>query len=485
VSGAALGTQTETWTELSTTRTINGWTVPAAPAAVAVKITFDNPTVTHTSPWLAGYEARRRGDFAALAPTPIKINSSHYRQSPATRIDLDQGDEDPSHARASLRVSDLVNRVSILANRGDIPVRVTTTYTTDQTKKSVLWEGYIVKSEATLRGNLAAQYPSPDWHDYRCEALGKFKRMAERDFPRQALWFGDDTRPEAPPASGRRPPWKVTDAIRYLITEAGFDSSQIDVPDLPIRFWTNNSASQDHLQIQIGDSLFDWIVEAAKTYLNYFLVWDANAGSSGKWRLRPAPRYGASACWTYVFGGPAPGKLPHLSASYGSNTTFVEKGSYERWVVPAEFNWIQMTGILEGGSLYTVQARNPKSYNRPGEATADSTDPDYLGRLRPVYGRPDPRLCTREAVKFATRLVFERAGRAAIYARFTSPAVLIDAATLEPTVYTTYARRPHLFGDIVTLDGSPYFVRNCRLEITKDFHQIQHIEAQMLRAPLA
>lgn len=482
-SGANLSTQTENYTENGTARSISGWQVPGSPYAVKVKITLSNPTVTHTSPWLFGYEVRRRGDFAALSPTPIVINNLHGRQSPATRMLLDQGDEDPSHARASLQISDLVNRIPQLVNRGEFPIRITSTYDpADQTKKTVLWEGYVCKSESMLRGNEAAIYPSPDWHDERVECLGKWKRMAERDYPKQALSFVEDTRTEAPVENGRRPPWKVTDAIRHLCLVAGFPEAMTDIPDLPLRFWTNNSTRQDHLMIQIGDSIGEWIQQAAHTYLNYFLCFDQNASTAGMWRLKRAPRYGDTAIWNYAFGGPPAGRLAMAPGSYGANTTPVDRDTYHRWVVAPEFNWLQVTGILEGRGMHTVQVRNPKSYNRPGESTADSTDPDYLGRLRPVYGRPDPRLCTPEAVKFAARTIFERAGRAAIYARFSSPAVFVAPGD---SVYTTYLKRPHMFGDVVTLNGDPFFVRNCRIEVVKAHHQIQHLELQQLRQPLA
>lgn len=485
-SGANLATQSETYSFNGSSRTISGWAVPGSPYAVKVKITFDNTGgVVHSSPWLQSYEARRRGHFATLAPTPVSITGAHYRQSPATRMELDMGDEDPSHARASIRISDLVNRVSILGARGDIPIRITSTWDpADPSKKVVLWEGYVAKPEGKVRGNLAATYPSPHWTDYRLECVGKWKRLAESDYPHRVYDLAVDDTPGAPLDRGSRPTRKVTDALRHMLLVAGFDEAQIDVPDYPIRFWATDESPKDHLQIQIGQPIGEWIVQTAATYLNHRLMWDANAGSSGMWRIRAAPKYGDASLWTYTLQGPPAGKLAHVSGSYGASTTFVERDTLEQWVVAPEGNFLQITGFLEGenGRRYTVNVRNPKSYNRPGEATADSSDPDYLGRLRPIYARPDPRLTTRQAVKFVARTVFERACRAAIYARFTSPAVFVAPSD---SVYTTSTRRPHLPGDVITVDGLPWFVRNCRLEVVKQHHMLQHVEIQRLRAPLS
>lgn len=488
-SDVNLSTQTETYTEGGTSKTIHGWQCPTSPHAVKVKLTFNNlDGITHVSPWLLGYECRRRGEFATPATTPILINDTHRRQSPVTRLEIDQGDTDPAHGRASLRIADFVKRVERLRLRGEMPLRVTTTYDrADQTKKAVIFEGYAVKPEGTLRGNQAGVlYPDPDWYDLRVECAGKAHRISKRDWPKQTLSLAwDDAAPADPDNPGSKLPYKVTDAVRLLLQTAGVPDQMLDIPDLAMRFWTNGDPDQEHLQIEVGTPILEFVKAILADYLNYFLQWDANAGSAGMWRVKPAPKLADAVLWNYQSTHPGAGKLVTHPGSYAASTTFMDH--FESWPLAALGNWLQVTANLGNaeGRHYTLQVRNPLSYNRPGETTADPDDPDYLGYLSPLYRRIDGRLTTPAAAKFVARVTFERVCRGQRYGRLISPAVLIDAATAEPTIYTTHARRPHLYGDHITIDGEDWFVLGCRWDVKKKHMQTQILDVMRFNQPLS
>lgn len=494
LTGAALSPLSESYVLGGRTLPMNGFALPGAPNSVSVEITLTNLDGTGGtySPWFLGYEARKRGENATTAGDRILINSNHNRTSPCTRLQIAGTDQDPSHEMASMRIADLSNRIPRLGVRGEGTIRITTT-TGDPAhpdEKSVLFDGYWVKSESKLRGNLGRVYPSPDWRDYELSCLGRFKRLHERDYTDRALWSfakdPDDTLPND--LKGRRPPWKVTDCIRQLLATVGVPDDMMDVPDLPLRLWFSGMQEwKDVIEIHAGANVFEFAQRLGQDYLNRFLIFDANAGLRGKWRLKAVPTTASSSVWTFHLGGVLPaGRLAHVMGAYGSNACTIHKDTLQEWTIPPEGNYVEVTGqAADSDDVIRLWARNTKSYNRPGEATADANHTDYVdGTFRPLYRRHDPALQTVAAVMFVLRRTFDIACRAQRYARFEAPLVLIDARATEPDQYPLYRFRPLMFGDTVTFRGAKWQVKQCRMGIRKAHNQKMILEIAKLNEPL-
>lgn len=487
-TGAALTPASENWTLGPITTTLNGFTLPGKPNAIRVILTFTNSDGAGGtySPWLFGYEAHKIGTNAQNDTTALLINGDHYRQSPVTRLSITGPDHDASHESASLRVADLVNRCSRLGTRGEGRIRVTTT-DGEASNKAVLFDGYWIKSEGRRRGALGRAYPSPSWHDYDLTCLGMWKRLHERAFlAYEIMSFGETIEPNPPLFNGNKPPWKVTDAIRFLLVAVGWPESRLDIPDLPIRLWADGTREHDTVTIQPGTNALEFCQKLAEDYLNYYLQPDMNAGTQGMFRLRPLPRASDPAVWTFTMTPAGSGKLATHAASYASNTSWIAKDSLVEWVVPPEGNWIQASGEVDG-KIFRCEANNPKAYNKPGQNTADPNHPDYTdGRWRPIYQRHDPTLLTREAVIFTIRRRFDLACRAQRFARFTCPLPLIDTATVSSSLYPVYQRRPLLFGDVVNYGdaGDKAMVRDCQMIVRKQHHMLARVTLQRFNDPL-
>lgn len=490
-TGTALGIGSESWTFGGQAYLLVGYVLPGYPNKIRVKITLtnNNPGGPY-SPWFFGYEARKIGESATPTHTPIVIDQRHHRQSPVTRISITGPSADPSHETASLRIADLTGRVTRLETRGEGNIAITTTYDpADQTKTSILFDGYWIKPETRVRGRDASTWPRARWRSFEVVCVGKWKRLVERDYLHQdVLSLAVDLDPSAPPQQGISPPAKITDAIRLLLHQgAGIPEANLDIPNLGIRLWPNQLTGQEALKVLAGVNCGEFALRLARDYINYFLVWDANAGASGLWRLKPVPKGNEPAMWTFVVGSPPSGRLASVVGAYGSESSYVIRETLTEFTLPPENNFVQVTGRVDG-DIFTCTARNPKSYNRPGEATADPNHPDYLGRFRPLYRRDDGTLTTKVAVKIVTRRLFDIACRAEHIARFQTPLPLLHAAAFEPTKYPVHARRPPLFGDVVNY-GPPgalekYMVRQCDLDLRKEHHMLASVELVKFNDPL-
>lgn len=490
ITGATLAPGSETWLLGGQSITLNGYQLPGRPNGVKVRVTLTNSDGAGGpySPWFFGYEAYKLGEFNTAPISPLIIDGTHYRQSPCTRINVSSAAFDPSHETASLRVADLVNRCSRLRARSEGTLRISTTYDpADPNKTAILFDGYWTRSEAQLRGKAGRTYPSPEWHDLEITALGQWKRLSERDFVElEQMTFGTDPNTTTPAQiqDGTRPPWKVTDAIRYLLSMAGIAESQISVPDLPIRLYRNGQADNHAYEIRPGEHVGEYILKLAKDYLNAYLIWDANAFTNGAWRLKFLPTGNESAIWSFVDTLPAAGRLVTHAGAYGPNTTWIARDTLFEWGLPAENSWVRVVGQYPERNIYPVELNNYKMYNQPGANTADVNHPDYIdGRFKPLYHRYDSTLRTPQAIQWVARRLFNIACRSQRFARFACPLPLVDASAIEPTVYTTHTHRPLMFGDVVNYRGQKAMVTQCNIRTFKQHHMMGLVEVTMFNTP--
>lgn len=407
------------------------------------------------------------------------------------RVAIQGADRDPSTESARVQCSDLAYIAeNPLRLRADYPVRIETQYDpSDPSIRSWLFTGRVreakYRRKGTVRtrglaGSIPQQYPNAKWGSYDLVCVPEWEYLAE-----QLVQKGLDlSRGELTDVAGEQKPMRVTDAIKNLLEQAGYDrTGQIDVPTSDLRFFV---AEKEALIIEPYSSIGQTCLTFARDYLGGYLVWDPNAsgdpssGYRGMWRLKYIPSrksLGASGSGyrvlaAFEFDVVALGHLAHSPASYpdgGSGTqpikrTFVRKGSWDSEPYPPEFNKLRVTGVQTSPSqgiaqlngtqqLLTMDFVNPASTQFPGYPAPVSTHPDYLGYIREAY-YADPVLTSEQAVRWVGQRLSDLGMHGGVRATFEAPLLLIWD-TSDPY---QVAARPLRFGDAITVDGSPFFI---------------------------
>jgi hypothetical protein len=397
------------------------------------------------------------------------------------------GPEDtPSVSGASFGIQDYTGELATLFDKGGFPVRIETTYDSGGTNTSTLFQGYVQVATAEWKrgGN---GYAGKNWREYNVQAAAEWTRLAESRPPQRFTWFDKAV----------NLPYKATDAIRDMLLTA-YPTSMVDVPDIDIRLF---SLDQNSLILEAGTSIGDAAFSMARDYLGGYLVFDENAGTVGMWRmLQPkSPPYNILA--KFYIEHPGNGKLPHISAAYGSSTsgaqtilhTYAKAGSYAKWVERAEGNQI----IVVGGALgadssnlgagngeaarITQCAVNVNSFNflnlEPGDpGYPDGTDPDYIGRHVPVFVS-DRTLTSQIAVDWLTRRIYDIVAHARTRLTFEAPLILITDST--DTMQTR--PRPLRYYDAVEVQNvngtfDTFLVLSCTPSYSNDGFQFARYE---------
>lgn len=415
------------------------------------------------TPLLRGYTLTIAESYRTQSTTPTVLYPRDFR--------IDGPDEDPTHERASLNVTDLTGTGTSLLGLRD-RVRSTVSIYTSGSLYGHLFEGETCQPEAQPHLH-SGEYSA--WRDYPdLRMVGLWARVADQFIVDPEDFSQDKT--ASPDVNQQYPPWKVTSIIRKLLNNYGFADAELDIPDLPIRLF--NAApfftqKPDDYLLLFGADGASLIKRLAHDYLGLILLRDPNAGAAGKWRLvtRPVPPY-TSPLFKFVFGPQVSGKVVSGSGAYNANTTFIRKGTFKSWLQAPECNIVIVHGVRNDGSgpaLLTQSFRNEASISDP-------TSIDYLGRAKPVVFPPDPQLMTQEAVDWACRTIYDYAAHAWKYCRFDAPLVMVTNAS---DTHQTYPR-PLRARDLIYVDGSPWMVRSCDLHADRDPIQFCTIEAEYL-----
>jgi hypothetical protein len=473
---------TESWTFRGTAYTLTGWDPPGGMNRIYPVLTLTNTeggTKYHT-PCLTGWTALRNAHTAA-------VDNGQVTAGRVRELTVSGPDTDPEQETAHLMVTDEKAELTVLATRALIPTRIETTWDpADQTKKVVLFEGYSGRAEADLRGRNGATYPSPNWRDYQVPLIGKWDRLTSEFFWLRTDYSDAHRSPSGQPAGvAGQVSWLITDIIQLLLVQHGFAESQVDVPADTMRIFGPDGSLEHSYVVKPGTRVQEYLEQLARDYLNAFLIWDANAGALGMWRLVRPPTGTETAVWNFT-STPAGGtKLQHLSRSYAASTSpILGPWPYTTYIVPPEGNHLTVWGgykdLPDGKGQCQLNRTliNRKSFNAPGFAVADPTSMDYLGRLKEIL-YVDPTLVSQQAVDFIARRVYEFACRGRKYARFTAEYVLFAPA--EPSIYTTRTKRPLRIGDVVMVDGARATIRSVQLGIRKDSVQLGHYEVEFFR----
>ena len=464
---------------------------------------FSTNAAQTVTPILFDYSVQRDAVIYQSAPGEFALPDT-YPQAKIRDMNISGPESDPTHESASVNISDLANNLTVLNRRATIRTRIETEYDpAHPLLRSVLFDGYLQKGRARRRGTVGRAFPSPLWRDYECSFVGMWMRLHKSlTLFRLNLQSPD---PNAPPTNdGTITPFKVTDICRALLGYAGFTSSQIDVPDSPIRFYPGGAENGNSLMIDPLSNVAEAVVKFAKEYLGWFLIWDGNAGTSGMWRLRPpVPVQGPyNNLATFTLDPQAASKLPTTSESYNGNTLgrawwganpklFIQKGTMDTFVKPPEGNAVCVTGTgiylpSDGQFALTNWVCNPKSYDFFADVsgnpiiTSDSTNPDYLGHFAPIV-IVNLGLYTQHQVDIVCRRTYDVSCHAIKMLSFNAPLALVtdtsDSFLANPRPLRYYDPVSVVEGGVTT----QWLIRNCNPIIKKDSVQMAYYELEAPR----
>lgn len=485
--GGALTAGAENIAWRGTTYNVAGYLPPGGMNRMRAQITLTNTegaSAKWHTPVLYGYEVIRQGHRTTLAPG-VKTSS-------VMAVSITGPGYSPDQETANVQIEDLTDSLQFLRARGHASVRLETTYDpADPSKKTILFEGYAVKPKASWKGKEGSIYPSSEWRNYSVDLLGKWDRFANRFFY-QRIPFNKDPVNPVNATTGQDQSWKVTDIIRYLLHLEGVPEDQLDIFDSGVRVF--HGPAGDDMTPPPGTPMWEFVTRLASDYLNAFLVWDANAGSSGMWRLRRPPVGDETPLWNFVTTPVAAGKLRHLPKSHGANHSpiYSPPWPFTSYVIRPEGNVLTVSGsfVRDGkGAVVQVQRQiiNQKSWDTPQHSRADIDDPDWIGMIRPIE-YVDPQIgvhrhpaVVRGMVDFIARRVYDLACRGRKWFEFVSVLAIVDAAAVEPSIYTTRTHRPLMAGDTVLVNGQRCIVHSANPVYEKDTMQYCHYEVELFR----
>ena len=488
-------------TELSVVSTFGNGKIYAVPALgtlgplkmIYVKLTLTASSSKTQTPRLRSYKVYRDGLYASTGTTPFDLldtdSDTHVIRHAVTQYSVNGPERDFTQERASISAADLTNTLSTLNLRTSRPIRIETEYDpADATKRFVLFDGYTDQIDATrITGGKVRAYPSTNAKHYDIQANGHWQRLRESLFYSVQQTFYDYN-------TGQ--PVKVTDLVKAVLQYAGYPSSQISVPDSPVLLFGKGNSQAFAISALLNCA--DVVQKLLADYLGWFLVWDPNAGSAGLWRAL-APTYAPyTNVAAFITSGPPQSdgqtRLVHSTAAYPlastlgdgltytatAPTIFIDREAPLRtWNAPPEANMIHVScmGVISAGGAkkwHTTTLVNPKSFNfDPNNPTADTTSPDYLGRLKPLYymnpslaGAGVTEAGAANAIKWVARRLYDVAAHNVSLVSFQAPIV--------PLVHEldSSKRRSFRFYDPVTVDGVQYLVRNFNPNCEKDSVQM-------------
>jgi hypothetical protein len=490
--GSALTPNSESYQLNGQTFVDNGWDTPGGQNKLRAVITMRNLEPTGQSwdtPVLESYSIVRNAHVQTISP-----GAKTVAQARIEGYELMGHGFDPQERSGTVVIEDLTNELPTVRTRLS-PVRIETTYNPAfPTRKCVLFEGYTGRVTSTLKGRNGKTFPSPEHRRMVCEMVGKWWRLSGK-FWYQAFDFSNSvTHPDPNAKPAAREAWKVTDIISYLLTLEGFSADQLDIPSYGVRlFVPKNGSARELVTPQPGQDMAEYLKNLARDYLGAWLVFDENAGTKGMWRLRLPPTDTSTPLWNFTTTPVTTrGKLAHTHGAYAAKTSPMLKvqgiHSYQHFPTPPEANVVTVTSIREsgdGGPRKILQRSlvNFSSFDAPTHSVADANSPDWMPFIKAIE-YVDHGLDSQEAVDFVARRIFNMACRGRVYHSFRAELVLIDAAALEPTIYTDKLVRPLMAGDLVTMNGTPCIVHSVNPMWHKDWHQVAHYELEEWRYDL-
>jgi len=443
-------------------------------ASKSFKARFAFASDGNSTPTLWGYSLNRLPVTQVITPGSFAITGT----TGLTAVSLSGKSGDPSQETGSFTVQDDYGQYSRLAARGEFSAKLTQSYTPPGGSLGAvtLARGYVKPVQRTQKGRVGRSYPSPNWAEYDLTFVGMWARLQEQDYPGIMQTFADNSLPFCPEGATRTTPltpWKVTDAIVYLLKLAGFPAGQINITSRSVRLWPGTVQGPSVNALDPGANIADKVKSLARAFLGAALIYDETFSTDGAWSLlygTPLPSGGAflSPLWNFTTGGTtaAAGVLgmqtPSAFGGYGHSLIIGEPHFTN---LPPAFNNILVTCPvpISPGSKARVETElaNVQSYAVPGSSITPSPgSPHYLGRLR-RYIHADPSLqdATPQLTQANCDWVALRLFAVTCYpqklVRFVAPFVLV-----QDPMTTKY--RSLRFQDPVTYNGSAtWLVKSC------------------------
>ncbi len=460
------------------------YSAPGGLDLIVPKIEFATQDAYH-SPYMFSYAVSRPKFTKTQTPGAF---SGGIVQS----VSITGPDNDPTHETAHIVMHDVNGTLSRLAERSLLSVEIKTEYDGDPEKTAVLFRGYARSPRRRPMGRTGMEFPSPAWSEYEIDCIGQWRRLQAS----LILRFDDlaNVKDPGPDEDARN---KVTDVIRKVLGDAGYDDDQLDVPDNETRMWAGDpSAHPTEIWIPSpGTRALDYAQRIAFDYLGAYLLFDANAGTKGAWRLKFQPQPEAP-LWSFLTEIPDDGipRLSHSLASYADGTSPVLRVEGQMtlvyWIEPPEGNAVMVTAM---GTLFPQKgtqivarswAINRDSVDWPAFGTQANPDSaDYLGWFEPIVDWPVGLIDQnrgRDVAAFITKRLYDFACRARKMASWTSHLVLVEDPG-DPLLGGR--RRPLRYGDSVTVGGEPFFIRSCNVEMEHDHVQLASYVGQAYPTP--
>lgn len=414
--------------------------------AFRIRYEFGANTTKRRTPTLVGYSSFCAPVYTTTNPlTPVTIpqrsSGMALPRTLAADLSVKLQDADPNSENASLRIFDMTGELSQIGNRPMMPISIDVEVPEGEgTATASLFRGYIHTAEAEVRrfaNSNPDRYPRKQRRVYQAQCAGEWARLSEAIAPRKYPW-------ETNPSTGE--PWKVTDIVRFLLTQV-YPDSMVDVPDLAIELYAGEASSY---LTEPGARIGDAAKAFAEDWLGAYLLFDPAAGDRGMWRLlaQKTPPYRNLAVFEYAptAGGSNP-RLVHHPGSYPAVTlggqevpvTYMAAGTVRTRSERAEGNLVTVIGAAvgsdsssagsQGGALLTQIAVKVDSFNflnlDPSHANfPDGSAPEFVNRVVPIRA-VDYRLSTQRAVDFRARRIFDRACFVRSFLTFDAPLLLI------------------------------------------------------------
>ena len=470
------------------------------------------------TPVIWGYKMSRPAVYQEVAPGTF--------EAPVTSVQLSGDEGDPQQVGGQLMIQDPEGNLTRLGIRGHLTANVRVYFidpATGQEQFVNLFRGSAIRPKSKQLGKYDVDaylqagvyqnvthggiwndqtapngtiraprdYPSTEWREFDVGLVGMHERLAEKSarvILSSRSFSVDESLPQK--QSGAATPWRVTDAIKFMLGVAGFPPSMIAIEDNPIRLYAGLDTKVNDQQIQVNTNLLERCVTFARNYLGAYLIFDACYGTRGAWRLVVPPPVGTPPVFHFTRFPASVTAPPHLPEAYPANTTFTI-GDAQTYVVPPEANHIMLsTNAVNrvNGVLIVKEVHNFDSYQVPLSTRAPNPDsPHFIGRRRSIIVNmpelwggmqgKDGYERAEAALMLVGRRLFNYACLARVIAPITCPLpILKDPKTGE--------WRTLRFGDPVTLDGEPrwgkkdWFVRSCSLSYTSDTLQLANIQLE-------
>lgn len=463
-----------------------------APNPIRAQFEFRVSPDFYETPVLWGYRLFRPGVYSLMAPGPFATNYDSQE-----KLSIRQGTRDLATEGADFRVDDLADAYTRLRTRGELPLRIVTSFQPPEGDPVVLklLRGYAISPHRTRigkedmtygigSGGSERAYPSPEWSRYQVTSVSMWHRLkAECTTMKTALSLRDFF---IDPDDAQKRSWKVTAAISYLLQSAGFPTSMISLPDLDVRLNPGVGGEQSDLVIDQSIGIGEVVVRLARMYLGRYLIFDANAGTHGKWKLVGAPtdatpRVNFTRAAATPTGSSATLQLPLHPGGFPAGTVPI-LGKVESHIVPPEANHLWVCNKVDvfsgpGGIRLENNLHNYLSYKVPGSTVdPDPDSPHYLGGERlmviadqalwagagGVAGGYD---ATQRVIDYTLLRLFRHICMARTVLTFT--------ASLQP-IYdaTETAWRLPRFYDVCTYNGQTgWYIRSCSPDISFDHLQ--------------